>query len=389
MKKYLTWKEKQQIVVEAYKIERNINATARAYNVDTAQIRRWKKQLSSLWTENGVVHDENKQNHILRLKMVQKGRPRRDADKYGELKEYYMRLRSMDRVVTVRMLCFELKRMNPDMDIDAKVLRKRIYRWLNAEHIVQRRVTHVAQNTRYNVETINDFVHYINDQIVTGGFDADQIVNIDETNIEFDMVGSITLANRGTRTVSIRSSGSSSRCTVLLGVTLSGKKLPPFIIFKGMPNGRIAREWTGQTVYPSSCVYAVQQKAWIDERTFLEWITKIWKPFCHDKQSSYLLMDECTVHLMGTCLDAIQDQGTEVDFIVRGYTSKLQACDVGVNKPFKEYVKQSYEEFMITEGGRKSKRLDVATWVANAWEKITTDSIRRTWESIGIVANNA
>ena len=94
-----------------------------------------------------------------------------------------------------------------------------------------------------------------------------------------------------------------------MGVTLSGQKLPPFIIFKGMPNSRIAREWTGSTEYPSTSIYAIQQKAWIDERTFLEWIRKVWGPFCIGKPSTYLLMDECTVHLMSSCLDAIQDCG--------------------------------------------------------------------------------
>jgi len=194
----------------------------------------------------------------------------------------------------------------------------------------------------------------------------------------------VTLENQGSKTVSLQSSGSSARCTVLLGVTLSGKKLPPFVIFKGMPNGRIAREWTGSTNYPSTSIYAVQQKAWIDEQTFLEWIRKLWGPFCVGKPSTYLLMDECTVHLMPSCLDAIQDCGTEVDFVIRGYTSKLQVLDVGINKPFKDYVKQSYEEFMVENNGRKLTRLDVARWIASAWEKIKTESICHTWESIGI-----
>ena len=117
---------------------------------------------------------------------------------------------------------------------------------------------------------IEQFVAYVNEEFATGGFSPDSVVNIDETNIEFDMTGSVTLANQGSRTVSLRSSGSCARCTVLLGVTLSGKKLPPFVIFKGMLNKRIARERTGSTTYPSTSIYAVQQKAWIDERTFLE-----------------------------------------------------------------------------------------------------------------------
>ena len=33
----------------------------------------------------------------------------------------------------------------------------------------------------------------VNEQITTDGFVADSVVNIDETNIEFDMTGSVTL----------------------------------------------------------------------------------------------------------------------------------------------------------------------------------------------------
>lgn len=384
MKNYLTWKDKQEIVQKAYDVANNVKSTAREYNISPAQIRRWKKALPSLSNADGNAVSDAKKKKMLSLKMIQRGRPRKDADMYNELKSYYENLRNMDRIVTVGMLCYELKRLKPDLVVDFNVLRKRIYRWLSNEQIVQRRVTHVAQNTRYVEETMTQFVTYVNEQIITGGFLADDIVNIDETNIQFDMTGSVTLANQGTRTISVRSSGASSRCTVLLGVTLSGRKLPPFIIFKGKSNGRISREWTGETSFPSDCMYAVQEKAWIDEKTFLEWVHKVWSPFTFRKKSSYLLMDECTVHLMGSCLHAIQNCGTEIDFIVRGYTSKLQVCDVGVNKPFKDYVKQHYEHFMIVENGRKAKRIDVANWISKAWSKINADSIVHTWKSVGI-----
>ena len=128
----------------------------------------------------------------------------------------------------------------------------------------------------------------------------------------------------------------------------------------------------------------MQDKAWVDERVFLLWIEKIWKPFSTEKASSYLLMDEFSVHLMWNCVNPIQDCGTEVDFVLGGYTSKLQVLDVGVNKPFKGYVKESYEQFMVdnTEG-RKASRLDVAKWVEDACNKVTPETICNTWTSIG------
>ena len=201
MKHYLLWKEKKSIVDEAYRCKNNIKPTARMFNVDPAQIRRWKARLDDILNKN--VIEEERKCHIMNLKVVQTGRPQMDADKYDELKSYYKNIRNMDRVVTVGMLCFELKRLKPTLEIELRILRKRIYRWLSSEHIVQRQVTHVAQNTQYNLSVMEQFVAYVNEQIQTGGFSADSVVNIDETNIEFDMTGSVTLANQGSRTVSL------------------------------------------------------------------------------------------------------------------------------------------------------------------------------------------
>jgi hypothetical protein len=50
---------------------------------------------------------------------------------------------------------------------------------------------------------------------------------------------------------------------------------------------------------------------------------------------------------MTECMNSIQDFGTEVDFVFGGYTSKLQVLDVGFSKPFKDYEKQCYDQFMV------------------------------------------
>jgi hypothetical protein len=103
-----------------------------------------------------------------------------------------------------------------------------------------------------------------------------------------------------------KSTGCSSCATVLLGVTVSGVKLKPFIIFKGKLGGRIIREFT-QHDYPERSVYIVQEKAWIDKTAFNIWIEKGWKSFCHGKPDTYLIMDQCKVHLMGSVVGALQD----------------------------------------------------------------------------------
>jgi hypothetical protein len=51
---------------------------------------------------------------------------------------------------------------------------------------------------------------------------------------------------------------------------------------------------------------------------------------------------------MGTCLDDIQNTGTEVDFAIGGYTGCIQIIDKGVNRPFKTYACEEFENWMFS-----------------------------------------
>ncbi len=79
------------------------------------------------------------------------------------------------------------------------------------------------------------------------------------------MIGPTTLDNVGVKTVTIRGTGASAWCTVLLGVSLAGGKLSSFIIIKGMPNGRVAQE---VSQVDSNVVCTVQRNAKMDEPTY-------------------------------------------------------------------------------------------------------------------------
>jgi hypothetical protein len=62
----------------------------------------------------------------------------------------------------------------------------------------------------------------------------------------------------------------------------------------------------------------------------------------------------------------------------------VQVLDKGVNTPFKGYLGDQFEEWMCTNGSRRRpSRAEVAQWVANAWEQVTTATIVNTWKSIG------
>ena len=196
--------------------------------------------------------------------------------------------------------------------------------------------------------------------------------------------------------MSVKTTGSSARCTVLLGVTMDGRKLPPYIIYKGSSNGRIVREFA---TYPTGQFYACQTKAWVDDDVFRDWVHRVWVPFClyqgnsgenvgnQGIEGSYLIMDEFSVHLRSIATETIRSVGTEIDYIPAGYTSKLQVLDVGVNKPFKGYVRREYERFMTANvDNKKPSREEVAQWIKDAWYSITPSTITNTWSSIGFMA---
>jgi hypothetical protein len=169
-KKYLCIRQKKNIVAEAaaYSKPNNIKATARAYLVQPKQIRSWKSMLDGAMVvvpaevaeiplqEEGVI-----QRQVLMKKIAHPGHSPKSAADFEGWRTLFDQLRLQDRACTTRMLSVELKRQPGNENVSLKALEKRIKRWLARKDIVIRRVTRVAQNTRLDQETIQDFVSYV------------------------------------------------------------------------------------------------------------------------------------------------------------------------------------------------------------------------------------
>jgi hypothetical protein len=304
--------------------------------------------------------------------------------------EEFDRLREGGRKVSNATMVRVLRSLTGDKLVNTapSLLTSRVHRWFLKNHLSLRRITHCAQNTRYVNMVTRDWQEYVQGQERTFNFSPDDMVNIDETNIDFDVKSGETYEHAGVRNVPLVTTASSMRCTVLLGVTKSGIKLKPLVIFKGKPGGRIHREWDNPTPgneYPDDCLYMVQAKAWVDKAIFDDWISLIWTEFAAQRPQSYLIMDQFKVHMMGEFIKRIQQCGSEVDFVPAGYTGRLQVLDVSVNKPFKDHMRAEYETWMaipnIEEGfhPKKVSRLLVARWISSAWANITVLSITNGW----------
>jgi hypothetical protein len=124
---------------------------------------------------------------------------------------------------------------------------------------------------------IDGWVRYINQQIVTSAYMVRQICNFDEIKIDFDPALHSTLNKIGQKSVSLWVNAHSGRWTVMLDCTMSGAKLPAFIIWKGVWDACIHRD-SQQNVFPGYNVYMVQPIGWMDGETFQEWVQHIAQP---------------------------------------------------------------------------------------------------------------
>lgn len=104
---------------------------------------------------------------------------------------------------------------------------------------------------------------------------ATVFVNMDETAVYYDSAPRITVDFVGSDAVPCAGSGSSDRVTAVLAIASDGRKLPPYIIFKGMAGGRIARELaSSRDESGNSSICSVQSHAWMDEQQMLNWIDR-------------------------------------------------------------------------------------------------------------------
>jgi transposase-like protein len=371
---------KRSILGEAYAEPRSVKRVAQKYSVQPNQLCQWKQHADShgeLGNDPSIPSSCSRR--LRRVEFSRKlGAGRKStfsAELIADLKVFFEKRRHEDFSVSLRLMVAQAKLLSPEstLGVSTRALESRIYRLLQKWDVTWRRGTHKAQNTRHNVEIQSDYNDYIQMKTRILGVDFCNVYNTDETNMYFSPQPTSTYAPPGSRTVSIKGADSSSRCTVMLGASMAGKKLPPFLIFRGKNErtGHIKQEIARKEGYPEEMEYSVQERAWMDEALMLEVINKIWRPATLGNSIKYLILDECRSHLTVAVRKALADCNTEVDLVPGGYTSKLQPMDVGLNKPFKGYVSDNVTDWLIVNRNKKPTRQDVLAWIYSGWNRLS------------------
>ena len=247
--------EKELIVSEAYSVQFHIKTTAKKYKISPSNIRRWKINLKKDTRLTAKDTPKSKIRKIMNNYTLHHG-PRSSVDPYTtQLRPYVERLNNIGRQVSPRVVTRQLIRIDPSMTtIPRSSLVRRVGTWLHIHCLTPRRPTHVAQESGNDQKVMADFISYCNEHIRMRKLLPKQIVNMDETNVHFDMSKNTTWVQKGSKTVYCNTAGCSDRCSVVIAVAMDGTKLKPFIIFKGkFPPYLLVFQYTRSSNVPNHC----------------------------------------------------------------------------------------------------------------------------------------
>jgi hypothetical protein len=173
------------------------------------------------------------------------------------------------------MLIAELGRLNPAATRQTfSSLQQWAYRFLARRGLSIRRFT---RNVTISDVELNARKLELLEQMAAAQMSDDGLVfiNMDETAIQYEMTPRSTIEFVGPDAVPLLSGNKTARVTAALTVCSDGARLPSFVIFKGSPSGRVRRECTAYSRrVDNEVVFSVQENAWMDTPSMLEWIDK-------------------------------------------------------------------------------------------------------------------
>ena len=154
------------------------------------------------------------------------------------------------------------------------------------------------------------------------------IGNMDETPVWFDMPGETTITHTGQRSVLVCTTGHDN---VVLSAMAGGRKLKPFVVFKGIrPIAELERV--------SGVIVAYSKNGWMNESLTIDWVKRGWGSLNFGRR--LLVWDAYRCHVMPSVKYVAETHtNTDLSVIPGGLTSLVQPADVSWNKPFKEAYK--------------------------------------------------
>ena len=234
-------------------------AAAKRFDIKLKQIRDWEKKREQLMSSAPYI----KKLHPERSPSL--------PELEKPLFQWLQNLRQESKAIIHNMVvkkakkmaeADEMKQLYPTIQ-DFKFSNKWLDSFIGKYNLSNRRRTTISQQLPEDlIEKQHSFLSFILYRRIQYDYPLNLIANLDKTSLSFDLPSSTTLELKGSKTVSIRSTGHEKNCfTVVLACMVDGTKLEPVIIFK-LKN--IPRE-----VFSDRVKIQVNEKGWVNEKEML------------------------------------------------------------------------------------------------------------------------
>lgn len=381
MGKHESYTVKFKINVAKYAKEHTISETSRTFNIDRKRIREWKKQF-----EAGQFNES-----LMTVKRLPgAGRKVKNEHLDKDIFEWFCERRTSGIRITGKQLILEAqRRFIASGDLTFKGSRGWLQKWMKRHSVSMREKTTVAQRMPEHVEEkIVSFHKFVIRMRKMRNYPVKCIGNMDETAVYFDMPGNSTLHHKGEKSVIIRTTGhEKEKVTVMLAAMADGRKLPPVVILKGK------RDPPASDVPPGVLV-RMSDNGWVNEGIVKWWVMQVWR---REDTRKMLVWDAFRAHRTDDVKSMVSrrgDFGANSDMVVipGGCTGILQPADVSWNKPFKAFIQDKWDTWMVngdhtfTAGGKMRKPTNkvLLQWVKESWDSLSEALIVKSFKKVGI-----
>jgi len=215
-RKRTSYSIEQKIVVVKYAKEHGNNKAAEHFDINRSMVERWVTA-SSTW--NVGINEKSKR--------VGSGRKAFFPEAEKRLYEWIIEQRKQGLVVSYTILrskMLEILREVEMLELYGELTEnfKTSHRWLRAflkrYRLALRRRTRISQKLPNKTqELLEKFYQFVINLRIKKSYELENIFNMDETPVWFDMAGNFTINPKGDKTVHIRSTGNEkNRFTVVL-----------------------------------------------------------------------------------------------------------------------------------------------------------------------------
>lgn len=369
-RKYDSTTAKEKLRILEYADKFGFRAAGRQFSVAESNIRYWKRQ-------------EAKLKQMPSGKRADRGRTAENPEMEEDLIKWVSERRDQGLAVSsteVRLRASFLCRAKfPNAQFKASL--NWCYRFMDRHHLSVRRRTTIAQRLPDDYEEkLLNFQKFVIDLRKKKDIHPCNIGNADQTPLTFDLPYDTTIAQKNSKSVSIRTTGNEkNRFTVMLCCLADGTKLPPYIIFK--------RKTMPKLKLSTDVIVRVHEKGWMCENTMKDWLKTVWSRRPNSRTRSALVLDSFRCHRSDYVKAMLKEDNTDLIIIPGGMTSILQPLDVGINKPMKTALRRRWNEWIggddhtYTASGkmRKPEMDEICQWVSDAWNGLDTDIIVRSF----------